>query len=673
MSYRGMALSAIFLGVLAFCTEAAANSLDLITNETLKAYTESELESGAPSIPVTSRILYRDALQLLHDGEKKKAVQELQLAADLTGDYAAPLFTLARVELFSANPDFVPHLIEGLSRATMSYPSQAVLAANAAGVLVLALIGALLSALVAFLVKYRTFIDHKLTEVSGGRLVCPPTRWIIGFVAIALLLLRLGLALYIAILVIVLWVFMSRREKGTIVVLIVLLSAASFSARYSNCLAPAIDPQSVVSRLALVNQRGVSEDCVARISAITGDRFRAQKDFALGTMMYRFGIYDEAQKHLLASVSARPDYAAAFLNLGDVYFMQGDYDKALAGYQSAIQLDSTSAIANYNIGQTYIKKMLFAQSGDWLEHATVLGIDAFRSAHPAIELRNPPVYEAGFTTSELWSIAIAEGASRPGVLMSEMLRPYLLFPFAWLWVLFTATLAAAMILARKLPGAWLVGQCDNCGKPTCAACADTRTGIRLCRDCADVIRGLSSVKVMEALLRNRRLKVASLKQKQRVWQTRLFPGVSHTHQGRIFSGVSLSLLAAGAVTLLAWRGAYFKDPRSTNNAEGVLSMLPPLAALFAAYLLSFRSKKPEPQEQGRYHILPADLRLQEQERSKETDNAKTEAPKDPWKTYDAGEAADRVKKESAEAFDSKKAPPREEVFIGEIEKGSKWH
>ena len=105
MSYRGMALSAIFLGVLAFCTEAAANSLDLITNETLKAYTESELESGAPSIPVTSRILYRDALQLLHDGEKKKAVQELQLAADLTGDYAAPLFTLARVELFSANPD----------------------------------------------------------------------------------------------------------------------------------------------------------------------------------------------------------------------------------------------------------------------------------------------------------------------------------------------------------------------------------------------------------------------------------------------------------------------------------------------------------------------------------------------------------------------------------------
>jgi len=98
-----------------------------------------------------------------------------------------------------------------------------------------------------------------------------------------------------------------------------------------------------------------------------------------------------------------------------------------------------------------------------------------------------------------------------------------------------------------------------------------------------------------------------------------------------------------------------------------------LAALVAAYLLSFRAKKPEPQEQGKYHVLPADLRIQEQGRSKETENAKTAAPNDPWKTYDAGEAADRVKQESARASDSRKAPPREEVFVGEIEKGSKWH
>ena len=107
-------------------------------------------------------------------------------------------------------------------------------------------------------------------------------------------------------------------------------------------------------------------------------------------MMYRFGrLRRGAQATFSNRFRSRPGFAPAFLNLGNVYFMQGDYDKALAGYQSAVELDSTSAVANYNIGQTYIKKMLFAQSGEWLERANILGIDAYRSAHPAIGLEKP--------------------------------------------------------------------------------------------------------------------------------------------------------------------------------------------------------------------------------------------------------------------------------------------
>jgi len=669
MSHRVIAVTIALLGILAFCTSAVPKSLDLIENETVKAYTAKEIESGAPSIPVSSRILHREALELLHDGRKEAAIQKLELAAGLTGDYAAPLFALARIELLSADPDFLPHLIEGFRRTVLRYPAQAVLAANTAAFVVLALIGALLATLVALLIRYRPFIDHKILEACARRFSFP-ARWIVGLACVALVLMRLGLALYIAALVIVLWKFMSRREKAVIVSFVIFLSAASVSARYSNCLAPAIDPRSVVSRLALVNQRGVSEDCITQIRAIPGDRYRAQKDFALGTMMYRFGLYDEARSHLLESVSLRPGYSSAFLNLGNVYFMQGDYDKALAGYQSAIELDSTSAVANYNIGQTYIKKMLFAQSGDWLESATILGIDAYRSAHPALGLRNPPVYEEGFGSLELWSIAIAEAKARRNILMSEVLRPYLLFPFEWLWALFAASLGAAMIIARKLPSAWHVERCDNCGGATCAACQDTQTGIRLCRDCAAVIRGLKSVKVMEALLRTKRQRIAASRQRSRSRKLLLFPGVSHTYRGRILSGMVLSLLGAGAIALLVWRGAYFKDPRSMNPVWPAWNMTAPLAALAAAYLLSFRAKTP--QEQSRYHILPAEMRMQEQ--GKEKEKAKAEGPDDPWKNYDAGKTAEahgNVSFDSAPIPVNK--PPREEALIGKIEKGSKWH
>ena len=57
MSHRGIALMIALLVALAFCTGAWAEPLDLITNSNLKAYAESELAHGAPSIPVASRAL----------------------------------------------------------------------------------------------------------------------------------------------------------------------------------------------------------------------------------------------------------------------------------------------------------------------------------------------------------------------------------------------------------------------------------------------------------------------------------------------------------------------------------------------------------------------------------------------------------------------------------------
>ncbi|MCX5753876.1 MAG: tetratricopeptide repeat protein [Candidatus Krumholzibacteria bacterium] len=672
MLHRGIALTVAVLSALAFCTGAGAQSLEIITNANLKAYTASELAHGAPSIPVTSRALYREALQLLREGKKEEAVRKLELSANITGDYAAPLFTLARIKILSASPDFLPYLIDGCKRVIVSYPSQAVFAANAAAFLIFTVVGALLATLVALLVKYWQLIDHKIVEAFGDRFTFPPARWIIGIICVALVLMRLGFALYIAILLVALWSFLNRREKAAVLSLVILLSAASVLARSSNMLAPAIDPRSVTNRLALVNRRGADEDCIARIRAIEGKAYRTDRSFALGTMMYRIGHYPDAQAYLLESVSLSDLSASAFVNLGNVYFMQGDYDKALAGYQSAVELDSASAVANYNIGQAYIKKMLFAQSGDWLERANMLGIDAFRSAHPAIGLRNSPVYESGFESGELRSIAALEGGARRKILIGEMLGPYLLFPFPWLWLLFAASLCAAMILARKLPLTWHVERCENCGSATCAACGNMQTGIRLCRDCAAVIKDLGSVKVMEALLRTRRQRVASARQRSHRRRTLFFPGASHLYYGRTAPGVALSLVGAGAVAILVWKGAYFKDPGAMNTVQPLWMMLFPLGALCAAYIASFRVKAP--QEPRNFRVFPPEMRLQERGIVKEQEQPKAAAAADPGtEPSSSGPTAVGAKAGARAATGQTKPPAREEALVGGIEKGSKWH
>jgi hypothetical protein len=219
-----------------------------------------------------------------------------------------------------------------------------------------------------------------------------------------------------------------------------------------------------------------------------------------------------------------------------------------------------------------------------------------------------------------------------------------------------------MLMARALPEAWRIAPCDNCGGGTCSQCEDTQTGIRLCPDCAGVIKGLTSIRVMEALLRNKRLKTGSPRHDTSPWKTMFFPGISRTLGGDILAGFMLSFLGAGAIACLAWNGGCFKDPLLMSVSAPVWNILLPCAVLIAAWVLSRRrSVQREPRN---YHVFPAEIRMQETKKAADTH----EEPPDPWKEYEAGKS-ERAKRLS----EFRKIPDADEAFSGEIEKGSKWH
>jgi tetratricopeptide (TPR) repeat protein len=611
MARRVIIVASALAGLFAFCTESYTKTVDLIQNERLKDYCRDEFEWGAPSLPVASKILHREALEDLANGRRDAAVEKLRLAADLSGDFAAPLFTLARVELLSGNPDFLTHLIEGARRSFTGFPGAELAALNWGALAVLALAGAFFALLAALLARHWAFIEHTIVESCPKRLRALPARWILPIAAIAFALLRLGLGISIAALLVVLWAYLAKRERIIVLSLAVLLSAASFAAPASNRLAPAVDPGSVARRLSLVNERSVSAHRLDEIRAVDENRYRAERDFAVGTMMYRLGLYGEARGLLLEAVSVNPRFAPAFINLGNVYFMQGDYDKALAGYRSAVELDSTSAVAHYNIGQAYIKKMLFAQSGVWLERASTLGIETYRAAHPGLEMRSAVVYEQGLPPKDLRRIASAEGRERGRVILSEMLQPFILVPFHRLWAILAAALAAAFFVARRFPKERRAERCDNCGLPACPSCRETIHDVALCRACSGAVQNVSSVKVMEVLLRTRRQKVADGRGRAHRWRTALVPGMAHVYCGRTLTGFLLALAAAAAAGALCWRGLYFKNPLATNVGEPAWETLLPAAVLAAAWAAALLVK--QPQEPRNYHIFPPGIRSQERE------------------------------------------------------------
>ncbi len=360
--------------VVAFCTDADAGPLDRIDDTQLKSYSYDEVTQGAPALVIPSRIIYGEGLELLEQGDWEGARARLLLASELSGDYPDPLLTLAKNEFIRFDPDFLPHAIMGFQRLVSNFYVQAFVLANIALLVTVASIGTLLLLLVYLLVKYWPLIDHSIREWYSVKCSFPPAKWVGILLAIALISLRAGIAAYIAILMIAVWVSLKLKERIVVLGLVLFVSALSFFADYSNTFVPPMDPGSATRRLSLVNERGANNELFLLISDIDDASCRAERDYALGTLLYRLEILPQARDFLLSSVSVNPDFAPAYVNLGNVYFKQGDYDKALAGYQNALSIDPEHILAHFNLGQTYIKKMLFAESSQSLTRANELGI-----------------------------------------------------------------------------------------------------------------------------------------------------------------------------------------------------------------------------------------------------------------------------------------------------------
>lgn len=572
-----------------------------------------EVARGAPVLEVPARVLYREALELCEKGNWREARERLILSSSLAGDYPDPLFALARIELWHAQPDFLFYLVEGITRLAKSFYHQSLIAANAALLFVIGMLGTLLVMLVALTIKHWPLIDHWLRERYVKRFPAAPAGWISVIAVAALIAMRLGIALYITILIVMVWSFVGRKEKAAVLCMTAIIAASSYFASYADTFIPAIDPGSITHRLSLVNERGTNDLLLGEIAGIDDPEYRAEKEFALGTLLYRKRDYGRAKQYLLSSVSERRDFAPAYLALGNVYFMEEEYDKALAGYQNVVAIDSTNALAHYNIGQTYIKKMLFSKSSAALERANRYRIDRHQETNLSSRIMNIAVYENAFDNKALWSLAFREGQSHARIYLSDVLRPYLLFPFEKLWILLVIGVVSAIAIGAKSPRSWNVFRCDNCQSATCDMCAKTETGLRLCSNCSRVISGLSSVKVMEALLRNRRQTVwARTNRRTLGWKNMFWPGASLVYHGQLFTGLVYILVSVWAFMVLVWRGFYFEDFRALTTAGSIWRVIPPLVVIALGFFFSINVRGP--QEQRNYRILPPEMWTQVKER-----------------------------------------------------------
>ncbi len=560
--------------------------------EIFAAHKRTQIQRGATVLPLAAQFEYRTALQYAREGDLQRAEQHLNAAIKLAPTFPDAYFTLSKTKFRQFDADALYYLIGGVSAMWNNYSAHSLLAVNVLLIGMLALIGAISITFSAFALRYIPFVAHRLGELMGRRFrAAMPLTAAYLFIMVPFALFP-GFVTGACMLLVMTWHFMHRREKFGLTLLLAPLVLTGLLAPQLERFSVMADPESFTNLAARSNYSAGSQELINALARTDVPQLEAEKNSALGLLYLRQGEYETAAVHLLESIALRPGDASGYINLGNVYFSQGQWHKALEGYRKAGSVDSLDAVGQHNLAQAYIKTLLMAESTKALHRATEAGIGKVRKSFAVAALPMFEVYPKTLSPKQLWSIAAAEGESsrRPGI-VAAALEPVLGFSLrVSAWMLLAALLISAA-LSRMLKPRHLAFQCANCGQLMCESCGNDERGTLICRSCHNVIAEVSSEKVVDALLRRRRQKIVVTRRKRLRQLTVWLPGLRDAFYGRLLKSTAVSLLFAVSAIMLWSRGYVWTDWNSLIYPTSLWKWIVPAAGIVVSYLLSASSKR----------------------------------------------------------------------------------
>lgn len=551
----GLAICTILLA--ATCIARASHDPGL--PDPYSDHRREQISRGAQTFPLAAQLLQEKALRKLREGDPRTAEKLLVQAFEMDPNYPDPYFTLARIKARQLSSDAFYYLNKAVTALLNNFRYQRLLVLN--GILFALLAAALIAAIfcIAFTLKYLPFTAHKLAEILENRFSAAAPKLSAYLLLIIPFALFPGLITGLAVMIMISWVFMLRREKLFTILIILPFIALGFFSHHLKQFAPLADPTSLTSRIAAANDSPGDARLIAAIEAKPAGELEVEKDLALGLQHLRSEQFLPAATYFLRAISYDPANLMAYVNLGNVYYLQGDYGKALEGYGKASALDSLDAVCQYNLAQGYIKTLLLAESSEALKRASASGIETVKKSFASNALKYFPVYPKTFSDRDLWRISKIEGETYTGGQLWNVLLPVTHFtPRVSAWLLIGALFFAAFVF-RVIGRRKLAFQCANCGELTCENCCKGEDGRDFCENCAEAIEGVSSEKVINALLRRRRQAVIVKRRKSVRLLTSLVPGVRDIYFGRILRGSVIAALFSFSLIFLWSRGMIIED------------------------------------------------------------------------------------------------------------------
>jgi tetratricopeptide (TPR) repeat protein len=540
--------------------------------------------------------LIRESQEALALGTPTLAVQRCKLAVEFAPALADAHFCLARALITENGGAFKPAFGEVMAgvAADMNDPRVSrQWTANVLGTLFVGLLAAGLAFVLVLFARYANLYAHDVHHLfpTGAR------RWQTRLLALVLLLLpvllQMGPVPLIFTVLLAIALYATTVEVIVACALLGVLAATPMAAEGIGRIAAFGGP--AVDVWLLEHGLGTGPE-IQRLQKRLDSSNELAVDFALARKAKRDGDFATAEKLYLRALEATGGsslgLAAVHNNLGNVYLLQGDAQRALAEYQKAIDLRESLAAPHFNVSRALGLGGVETLEKVQAEQARALeldrpGIDAFTGGQLQAN-RKSNKFVMDVTLADDLLAPLLDSEERVAEPVGDELRAQLAGGLPTGWASLLPILAAIAILAMHLVRARIrpSGRCDRCGREVCKRCdPDARPSEALCAQCVNVFIRRTGVDAAERIRKEYAVQAYHRRRHAIARALAVLSGAGHVMMGYPLRGiVYLAVTGSLIASVVLWRGL-LHDPVAVRSGISFLRIGVTVAFIIAIYAI----------------------------------------------------------------------------------------
>lgn len=570
-------------------------------DDEVQKITQLKDELSIENLFAISSALVRESQDARAAGAPDLAKSRCKLAVDLSPDLPEAHSCLARSILAEDATAVKPAFAEvaAAMRAAAADPrlSHATLA-NAGGVVFFGLLAAGLAFVLLLFARYAQLYVHDVHHLFPAGARHWQTRMLAAVLVASPLLLQMGAVPLLFTVLFACALYASVVEVVISCVVLVMLAASPFAAEGIARLAafggPATDVfliehgESSPVELTRLRKRMEAPSPEMGVAFALARKAKREGDLPTAESLYRKALEN-------SSGASSAGLAAAHNNLGNVYLLEGDSQKAMKEYESAASLQESLAAPHFNMSRALGLGGVEALAKVQSEQARALeldreAIDAFTGGQLAANHKsNKFVMDVPLDDSLYDPLLDAESAVAAPV--GDEVRAILGGPLPTWAASGLPIFAGLVVLALHFARAKVrpSGRCERCGREVCKRCdADARPSEALCAQCVNVFIRRTGVDAAERIRKEHAVQAYQRRRTLLVRALAVVSGAGHVLLGYPLRGIAFLLLTGClAASLFLWRGLTH-DPVAVRATLSLFRVGLTIACFVGIYALCLR-------------------------------------------------------------------------------------